>query len=75
MTVATSAAATPGAMDVRLAEFEAAMPAKVDITPQTVPSSPMNGPPATAVESTIIPFSKAMACAPADSSRITWMAS
>ena len=27
------------------------------MTPHTVPSNPMNGPPATAVESTIIPFS------------------
>ena len=33
-----------------------AMPAKVDMTPQTVPSSPMNGPPATAVDNTIMPF-------------------
>ena len=39
------------------------MPAKVDMTPQTVPSKPMNGPPATAVDSTIMPFSKDMACA------------
>ena len=63
MTVAMSAPATPGAIVVRLAEFALAMPAKVSITPQTVPSNPMNGPPATAVESTIIPFSSESASA------------
>ena len=51
------------------------MPAKVDMTPQTVPSNPMNGPPATAVDSTIMPFSNAIASAPAASSRITFTAS
>ena len=40
-----------------------AMPAKVSITPNTVPSSPMNGPPATAVLSTIMPFSRPIASA------------
>ena len=75
VTVATSAAATPGAMAVRVAAWLSAMPAKVDMTPQTVPSSPMNGPPATAVDNTIIPFSNAMASAPAASSSTTFTAS
>ncbi len=35
----------------------------------------MNGPPATAVDKTIIPFSNAIACAPAASSKITFTAS
>jgi len=52
-------------MAVRLAEFALAIPAKVSMTPHTVPSNPMNGPPATAVESTIIPFSNAIASAAA----------
>ena len=65
-----NAPATPGAIAVRLADPALAMPAKVSITPQTVPSNPMNGPPATAVESTIIPFSKAIASAE-DASSIT----
>ena len=52
-----------------------AIPAKVSITPQTVPSNPMNGPPATAVESTIIPFSSAIASAAAASSITTLTAS
>ncbi len=51
------------------------MPAKVDMTPQTVPSNPMNGPPATAVDSTIIPFSNDIASPPAASSKITLTAS
>ena len=51
------------------------MPANVDITPQTVPSSPMNGPPATAVDSTIMPFSSDIACAAAASSKTTFTAS
>jgi len=51
------------------------MPANVSITPQTVPSNPMNGPPATAVESTIIPFSNDIACATAASSSTTFTAS
>ena len=51
------------------------MPAKVAMTPQTVPSKPMNGPPATAVESTIIPFSSAIASAAAASSSTTLTAS
>ena len=44
------------------------------MTPQTVPSKPMNGPPATAVERMIIPFSKARPCALAARSRetLTW---
>ena len=56
-TVAISAPATPGAMAVRLAACAIAMPENVSITPQTVPSKPMNGPPATAVERMIMPFS------------------
>src|SRR5277367_1117460 len=75
VTVATSAAATPGAIVVRLAELFSAMLANVDMTPQTVPSKPMNGPPATAVERTIIPFSKLIASAPAASSNVTRTAS
>ena len=75
MTVATSAAATPGAIVVRLAELFSAILANVDITPQTVPNKPMNGPPATAVDSTIMPFSKPIASAPAASSRVTRTAS
>ena len=51
------------------------MPANVLITPHTVPSKPMNGPPATAVESTIMPFSKAIACVAAASSSTTLIAS
>ena len=51
------------------------MPAKVSITPQTVPSNPMNGPPATAVERTIMPFSNDIACAAAASSKTTFTAS
>ena len=70
-----SAPATPGAMAVRLAELARAMPAKVSMTPHTVPSSPMNGPPATAVDNTIIPFSNAMASAAAASSSVTFTAS
>src|ERR1051325_2451992 len=64
MTVAMSAPATPGAIAVRLAEFARAMPENVSITPHTVPSRPMNGPPATAVERTIMPFSSASASPP-----------
>src|ERR1035438_2761731 len=75
VTVATSAAATPGAIVVRLAELFAAMLANVDMTPQTVPNKPMNGPPATAVDKTIIPFSKPIASAPAASSNTTRTAS
>src|ERR1700722_423397 len=75
VTVATSAAATPGAMAVSVAALLSAIPANVDITPQTVPSNPMNGPPATAVDNTIMPFSNAMASAPAASSKITLTAS
>ena len=75
VTVATRAAATPGAMAVRVAARLSAMPANVDMTPQTVPSNPMNGPPATAVDSTIIPFSKAMASPLAASSSATFTAS
>src|SRR5581483_12417010 len=63
VTVAMSAPATPGAMAVRLAACALAMPENVSITPQTVPSRPMNGPPATAVDSTTIQFSRASACA------------
>ena len=74
VTVATSAAATPGAMVVKLACCATAMLAKVDMTPQTVPSNPMNGPPATAVESTIMPFSSDMASAEAASSSTTFTA-
>ena len=51
------------------------MPAKVSITPQTVPSKPINGPPATAVDNTIIPFSNAIASAAAASSITTLTAS
>src|SRR5580698_558799 len=75
VTVVNSAAATPGAMVVSVAAWLAAIPAKVDITPQTVPSSPINGPPATAVDKTIMPFSNAMASLAADSSNITFTAS
>ncbi len=75
MTVATNAAATPGAIAVNVAAFDSAIPANVLITPQTVPSNPMNGPPATAVERTIIPFSKDIASAPAASSKTTRTAS
>ena len=60
-TVAINAPATPGAIAVKLAWFALAMPAKVSMTPQTVPSNPMNGPPATAVDNTIMPFSSAIA--------------
>src|SRR5580692_5133655 len=74
-TVAINAAATPGAMAVKLAEWASAMPAKVDMTPQTVPSKPMKGPPATAVDKTIMPFSSVMASALADPSKITFTAS
>ena len=42
------------------------------MTPQTVPSKPMNGPPATAVDKTIMPFSNAIACAAAASSKTTF---
>ena len=52
-----------------------AMPAKVSMTPHTVPNNPMNGPPATAVESTIIPFSNDMAWLAAASSSVTLTAS
>ena len=45
------------------------------MTPQTVPNNPMNGPPATAVDNTIIPFSNAIASPPAASSKITFTAS
>ena len=45
-TVATSAAASPGAIALILTSPVAAIAAKVIITPITVPSSPMNGPPA-----------------------------
>src|ERR1039457_2260415 len=75
VTVATKAAATPGAMAVRVAALLSAMPAQVDITPQTVPRKPMNGPPATAVDSTIMPFSNDIASPPAASSKITFTAS
>src|SRR5580698_5589249 len=75
VTVATNAAATPGAIAVSVADLLSAMPANVDITPQTVPSNPMNGPPATAVESTIMPFSRLIASAPAASSKTTRTAS
>jgi len=44
------------------------------MTPQTVPRRPMKGPPATAVERTIMPFSRDMASAAAASSRTTLMA-
>ena len=60
---------------MRVAALLSAMPAKVDMTPQTVPSNPMNGPPATAVDSTIMPFSSAIASPLAASSRITFTAS
>ena len=75
VTVATSAAATPGAMAVSVAALLSAMPAKVDMTPQTVPSSPMNGPPATAVDNTIMLFSNPTASLPAASSSTTLTAS
>src|SRR5215469_15530285 len=75
VTVVSSAAATPGAIAVSVAAWLSAMPANVDITPQTVPSSPINGPPATAVDNTIMPFSRAIASVPADSSKITFTAS
>ena len=45
------------------------------MTPQTVPSRPMNGPPATAVDSTIMPFSSDITCAAAASSSTTFTAS
>ena len=72
--MAIRAPATPGAMAVRLAALARAMPEKVSMTPQTVPSKPMNGPPATAVERMIIPFSKARPCALAarSSETLTW---
>src|SRR5580698_8917028 len=75
VTVVNNAAATPGAIAVRVAAWLSAMPANVDITPQTVPSNPMNGPPATAVDNTIMPFSKAIASELAASSKITFTAS
>src|SRR5580658_8677961 len=75
VTVATKAAATPGAMAVSVAAWLAAMPANVDITPQTVPSSPINGPPATAVDNTIMPFSSEIASVPDASSMTTFTAS
>src|ERR1035437_2288765 len=56
-TVVMSAAETPGAIVVSVAEFDCAMLAKVLITPQTVPSSPMNGAPLTAIASKIKPDS------------------
>src|SRR5215471_12457323 len=71
VTVAMSAPATPGAMAVRLAALALAMPEKVSITPQTVPSKPMKGPPATAVERMIMPFSSERAWALAARSRAT----
>ena len=75
MTVQINAAATPGAIAVRLAEPRLAIPENVSMTPQTVPSNPMNGPPATAVDSTIIPFSSPIASAAAASSITTLTAS
>src|SRR6476659_2608713 len=70
-TVAINAPATPGAIAVRLAELARAIPENVSITPQTVPNKPMNGPPATAVDNTIIPFSNTSACWLAARSRAT----
>src|SRR6266545_2074313 len=60
MTVAINAPATPGAIAVSVAAFALATPENVSMTPQTVPSSPINGPPATAVERMIIPLSNPM---------------
>ena len=48
------------------------MPEKVSMTPQTVPSKPMNGPPATAVDRMIMPFSRDIASAAAACSRVTF---
>ena len=70
-TVAMSAPATPGAIAFRVADRALAMPEKVSMTPQTVPSKPMNGPPATAVERIIIPFSNDRAWALATRSSVT----
>ena len=58
-TVVTSAPETPGAIAARSGFPAAATPAKVSITPQTVPNNPRNGAPATAVESRIIWLSRA----------------
>ena len=52
--VANSAAAMPGAMALTLTSPAAAIAAKVIITPTTVPSSPMNGPPEMAMVRTTI---------------------
>src|SRR5437899_9891610 len=70
-TVAISAPATAGAIAVKLAALVRAMPENVSITPHTVPRRPMNGPPATAVERMIMPFSKERASVLAARSKAT----
>ena len=65
------APATPGAMAVRLAACAMATPVKVSITPHTVPSRPMKGPPEMAVASTIMLPSSAITSSPRPRSAAT----
>ena len=64
VTVVMRAAETPGAIAAKLADPAWATPPKVSMTPQTVPSSPRNGAPLTAVASRIICDSRRSAVSP-----------